>query len=120
MKAKVSCVECGAPARHAFLEYSKGSIKMSVCERCSSVVPQDTVLFNDTIFYNIAYAGVGNSELLLGAGSEEDRQRLRAEVEEALGVEASTSTVFRWRRVVETLRDEVLEVPASRDPDRFD
>ena len=50
-------------------------------------------------------------------GVERLQGRLRAEVEEALGVEASTSTVFRWRRVVEPLRDEVLEVPASRDPD---
>ena len=53
-------------------------------------------------------------------GVERLQGRLRAEVEEALGVEASTSTVFRWRRVVERLRDEVLEVPASRDPERFD
>ena len=53
-------------------------------------------------------------------GVERLQGRLRAEVEEALGVEASTSTVFRWRRVVELLRDEVLEVPASRDPERFD
>ena len=45
-------------------------------------------------------------------GVERLQGRLRAEVEEALGVEASTSTVFRWRRVVERLRDEVLEVPA--------
>ena len=53
-------------------------------------------------------------------GVERLQGRLRAEVEEALGVEASTSTVFRWRRVVELLRDEVLEVPASRDPNRVD
>ena len=53
-------------------------MKLEELRRNIAIVPQDCVLFNDTIMYNIAYGGIGNEDIVANIDdSEKDSELIK-------------------------------------------